>query len=255
MNEMMLMDPHKKAEIPLNSDSKSIQKYLDSPLIERVDNGVDCFFRVYWVLWKIFNWRGFSNIKENSEEENQKTVVWTTTLKWIFEDMNSKILGNTFIQLYLEILFDLFLNHELMSNQKILKSLKKYWKKINKVKITNPVDEDPWMLVDEGELYTSKLIILLIEMTFDKKFELDIAFFVIKVLNLSMFEQLFKEKEMVLSYLTKIMQKKIEENRFWMYYSPIESADIEERIVRVLEGLELTKEEFQPYRDLALKNR
>lgn len=86
---------------------------------------------------------------------------------------------------------------------------------------------------------------MLIEMQFHhnrdkKKFteNVNFSFFFIRLLNMSMFNHLCKDKLWVKSHLTILMGEEFRSERFWMYYQRANKSDVEEHIVRVFKMIE-----------------
>lgn len=265
MIDMMNLQPEeKKEQILILKENQDIENLLNN--VNFGDTNITTsMYRIFWILRKILNPNGI----EESVEEVPKQVIWEETLTWLFEDKNSDILCKGFPQLYFEILYDVFLNHEIMmfNNESILKSLIKIYDnyvKRTKTKEGVKTDEDflaynkpKWFLGNSEEalktLNMSKVLLLLIEIKLnDFEHEPWIAFFFLKILNISMFASLFNEKEWVDHHLRVFL--KSDKKDYWMYYKSAEIGDIEEQVVRIFKRGKYEDEDLKEYGELAKRN-
>ena len=320
--------------------------------------------KVYWFLWKIANWKAVSCFVE----PQMKPLVWENLLSWLFEDENSDNLAKACSQLYFEILFDLFMNHEIMvmGDQRLKDVLVGVWKrfigreklragkrrqsvvvseattaadsrgsvigdlgsegvsedgsrsengpegpdsvpestgaqvpggelekppsrivtaeeppeppkpqeklenkpapfkrsnsmqlpKTKKLTLHEELNLPDWFLDDTNaqcsQASMARLILLLLEVKLDKEAQkFNLALFFVRILNISMFSELFKHKKWIKHHLATLLSEPIGVNTYWMYYKLANKGDIEEQIVRVLQIAKYDSETLGELSELA----
>lgn len=238
-------------KIALNTDFQSYKILLSSMLNEIVSshnlenriwlnfdpNNSDEFvldpdFRIFWFLWKVFKWKNFQILVIDFSDIKKKEETWKYTMEWMFEDLNGNILSHKFIQLYLEIFYEIFLNKELMTNHHVFISLKKIFTGIMS-KTSDSFFEDWKINVDFTKLTTEELILNLIFSTTSQELHSDVSFFVIKILNLDSFQNLFENKPFIVKIVESALNPKFKKSRFWMYYKDLSHEEVEDLILKV----------------------
>ena len=104
----------------------------------------------------------------------------------------------------------------------------------------------------------SKVLLLLIEAQFCHKNpegidanEISFSFLFIRILNMSMFSHLFKDKEWVRHYLKVLLSEEFDQDKFWMYYRCANKGDVEEQVVRVFKRAKFDTETIEDFINLA----
>ena len=109
--------------ISLSDQTIELQKAMIGPrminkFLEKTDltaeNNASSMFKIYWFVWKILNWRSMELLVDPEDTAELKIKIWTNCLSWLLEDQNSTIMASKFPQLYFEMIYDLFMNHEIM---------------------------------------------------------------------------------------------------------------------------------------------
>ena len=255
LSEMVVLDSSVRLRIPEHLDRETITKMVKKSLIEpktKQDAELATFLRGYWIIWKIFNWKNFDLLVPHLDGSSEfKEDIWVETFRWLSAGMNSKVLGTNFIQLYLEIFYEIFLNHDLISCWEVEKRLRVVWREVRAKKIEDTEIESQWILVEDADPSLGKLIFLLIETVLDARNRVDVAFLLVKILNLSMYDRLYLDSKMIKAYLKEIIAVPLRRNRFWMFYKPLNEVDVQDHIVRVLKKLKFIRGELSVLRDLA----
>lgn len=237
-------------KIALNTNSQSYKIFLSTILNDVVNSegldkklksylgddhseiDLDPDFRIFWFLWKIFKWKNFQILVIDFHDIKKKEEMWKFTLEWMFEDLNGNILGHKFIQLYLEIFYEIFLNKEIMTNNHVFKSLVKIFMNISSK--SNDDFYEKWHLnVDFSTLTTEELILNLIFATTSEEFYSDISFLVIKILGLNSFQNLLENKQFIVKVIESTLSCDFNDEKFWLYYRPLDKLEFEDMVLNL----------------------
>lgn len=196
------------------------------------------FFRIYWLINKIFKWIDV----ELFDAKGEKTLVWEMTWSWLLDKNNLSRIAKSYPQLFLDIIYDLYLNVEFMMEPRMQEVLSLRLRESMAQVIG---DKNKWQIVDNYyQISTHKSLLLLLYNKLNEEIPEEIGFLMIKLLNLSMFEFLYSEREWIIHSLEKTLDSDFRKGKFWLCYSPLDRKDFEEQIVRVIQKLKLSKEEF-----------
>lgn len=179
----------------------------------------------------------FENEKEEYEYHHFQEQSLVYLLEWIFSDSNALLLGKGNIQILLEIFYDLYLNFNFLNSEKVLKSLLSIWKTINKYrpkktqilpvtkadkmksKDGQSIEQElgTWIMFRTDDLDTKDknipiLLYLIMDHYMGASFPVQISFFLIKVMNLSTINSIFRESKFVQTLVIKKTKTLLSEN-------------------------------------------
>lgn len=128
MFDQIMLKPEEKSQIQsLLQDNKKLDSF--TKLIGELDDMDEIkkeeseeqrvlfqkFFRCYSWVWKVVNWKQINHLLNiPSKNYELKLRNWECLLEWLFEDENMRTLGDSCINVLLELCFDIFMNHEIV---------------------------------------------------------------------------------------------------------------------------------------------
>ena len=225
-----------------NSGALKLQDYYMEDIDFDEASDTNRFFRIFWNLRRIL----CNEIPDHFNSELY--LMYRITLEWLFEDQNTIILCKGHAQLYFEVIYEMFMNHNIISNMQLECYLQCYLKQIG----VKPAGSTLWGDITSFEnLRSSRIIMMLLYSKIGAEFPLDFGFLFCKVSSLSMFKELLEEKNWVLKSIKDILVKKYDIRSFWYCYQYMEKMDLEETIIRVLKQVNLEKQEISELKSLS----
>ena len=225
-----------------NANELLLQDYYMEDITIDESSDTNRFFRVYWNLRRIL-------CNEIPDQFNPELyLMYKITLEWLFEDQNTLILCKAHTQLYFEIIYEMFMNHNIISNMQLECYLQCYLKQTGVKESLAALYGD---VSSYEKLTSAKIIMVLLHTKIGEHYPLEFGFLFCKISSLSMFRVLLKDKQWVLKSIKDIIKQQYDKRHFWYCYQYMAKMDLEETIIRVLKQVQLTESEVADLKQLS----
>lgn len=229
----------------MDVDNEELNKYnelifdcnlreLNMEKVNEKDSSLFKFLALFWFLNKIFSW-------ENFQEEifsKNKISLYSITLDWLLNNGHFGKIMRLNVQILLEIFYRIFLEGGFILSEEGKKILNDMWGEKKKLLGEENLEYFVKIYKEIDDLNAHKCLLLLIHSEIigndTNEFEVDFAFFLTKILNLSIFEDLTSETLLIQNLLMKIVQSKYKKSRFWILYTPLNQCDFEDEILNAI---------------------
>ena len=214
--------------------------YISDEVLADHDNPFTKYVRLFWFLSKVLSWAEMSEVSPRL----QKNCLYEAGIRWLLKKENFLVLSRINIQTVLEFCYQLFLDFEFITSKQTKSLFEEIWGKVLDGLPSEQVR--PWMSAPESSS-SDKMMLLVIfsylqEVVGNGKkgkveddFLLDFSFLYVKLVNLSMFQDLCQEAEWLKFLLLHLFQHEFIKNRFWLCYSPLSQQDFEENALRAID--------------------
>ena len=191
------------------------------------------YFRIFWYLHKLVTW----NVNPFYDSVHPKEDLWVKVIEWIIEPANLKVLSTVNVSLFLELMFELFLNVDFTSSEKVAECLRL---KVNQFKeaLHDPSTEQ-WTDENQGS-YIFKSSLQILYKFMDPEYNIDVAFLAVKLITLSVFTGILDDQFTVSHTIVTLLSRQFVGDRLWFHYESISKEDLEEQVIRMISSWKST---------------
>lgn len=191
------------------------------------DKQNSAYFRIFWYLHKIVTW----NVTPFYDGAHPREELWVKIIEWIIEPANLKVLSTVNVSIFLELLFELFLNVDFTSSEKVAECLRI---KVSQFKeALHDASSDKWTDETQGS-YIFKSSLQILYKFMDPEYNIDIAFLAVKLITLSVFTGILDDQFTVSHTILTLLSRKFVGDRLWFHFEPISKEDLEEQVIRMI---------------------
>jgi hypothetical protein len=208
------------------------------------------YFRIFWYLHKIVTWHVTPFFDSSTPSED----LWVRVIEWLIEPANLKVLSTVNVSLFLELMFELFLNVEFTSNTKVEECLKR---KVSLFMEAIQSEGETYLSEDNQGSYVFRAALQILYKFMDPEYSVDVAFLALKLITLSVFNGILGEHSTVKQTVMTLISRPFVGDRLWFHYEPISKDDLEEQIIRLINSWKsssMTSEDAEKIEEYAQKH-
>ena len=243
INKEEISSPMKKKIRDVNLDSETnVSEFFENKMNS-------AYFRIFWYLDKIVTWHVNPFFDGSTPSED----LWIRVIEWLIEPSNLKVLSTVNVSLFLELLFELFLNVEFTANPSVAECLKR---KVSQFKEAIQ-EEESYLSEDNQSSYVFRACLQILYKFMDPEYGVDVAFLALKLITLSVFAGILGEHSTIKQTVMTLISRPFVGDRLWFHYEPICKDDLEEQLIRLISSWKnttLTGEDSQAVEELTKQN-
>ena len=246
--EILMMDKKAKESI-INEASWTNPESLDLDVYFQDENR-RLFFRIFWffnlVLAPEELEKSLHHFSPDAASLNKNIPdIYAKTLEWILDGNNVKIVVETSMHMFFELIYYAVLNLNLLKTSKVVEVVRKikniFLKKIDQgagLKFVGSMRATQSLNFEGYPFSVAENICMILEEVLGAKYRQDLAFTAVKLLHFGTHARKFENQEWICYTLLSVLSEIFTEGRFWLDFQPLSLERFEDLVINVCSKLE-----------------